>query len=59
LRKNEGKYSMKKRIFWIFGILLVFLVAGGVYIIVRANQESTTTATVGQERVTRNRIGYD
>jgi multidrug efflux pump subunit AcrA (membrane-fusion protein) len=47
---------MKKRIYWIIGIVLVILLAGGVYIKVRASRQSATTSSVQTATVTRDTV---
>jgi HlyD family secretion protein len=36
----------RKTIYWIIGVVVVLLIAGGVYMKVKANQQSTTTSSV-------------
>ena len=43
----------RKRIYWIFVVIVVLLVAGGVYLRVRASQQTNTTATLRTGSVAR------
>ena len=43
----------RKRIYWIFVVIVVLLVAGGVYLRVRASQQTNITATLRTGSVAR------